>query len=298
MEFNRFDVSAKELIWDDPGAWLDRLGIGPPGPVEVIDSDITALTAAADKVIRVGAPEPYIVNLELQSSHQSDLVETTWFRQAALFYRHRIPVLTVLILLRREANSPSLTGTFEIKMPDGRVTNHYNYPVVRLWSDDPEDYLTAGVNLVPLAPLAKVTETELPRIVQRMAARINTEPSPRSAKLWTATYLLMGLCYAEEFVSRLLEGVHKMQESTTYQAILREGRGEGLVEGRNEGLIEGRVNEAQRMLLLQGQIRFGTVDEVTRGQILAIREIERLEEIGKRLLDPSVRDWQGLLREV
>jgi hypothetical protein len=46
LEFNRFDISAKELVWDDPAAWLDRLGIGPRGPIEVIDSDITALTAA------------------------------------------------------------------------------------------------------------------------------------------------------------------------------------------------------------------------------------------------------------
>ena len=58
MEFNRFDVSAKELVWDDPAAWLDRLEICPRGPVEVIDSDITVLTAAADKVIRVGGPSP------------------------------------------------------------------------------------------------------------------------------------------------------------------------------------------------------------------------------------------------
>ena len=90
MEFNRFDVSAKELVWDDPAAWLERLAIGPAGPVEVIDSDITALTAAADKVIRVGGPEPYLVNFELQSSHQMDLAETIWFRQAALFHRHRL----------------------------------------------------------------------------------------------------------------------------------------------------------------------------------------------------------------
>jgi predicted transposase YdaD len=36
-----------------------------------------------------------------------------------------------------------------------------------------------------------------------------------------------------------------MQESTTYQAILKEGLDKGLIEGRNEGLIEGRVSEAQ-----------------------------------------------------
>ncbi len=138
MKFKPFDVSAQELVWDGPAAWLDRLCIGPPGPVDLIDFDIIALTAAADKVIRVGGPAPYLVNLELQSSHQPDLVETLWFRQAALFHRHRLPVLTVLVLLRSEANSPSLTGSYEIWMPDGWLTNRYHYRVVRLWTEDPE----------------------------------------------------------------------------------------------------------------------------------------------------------------
>jgi hypothetical protein len=56
MEFNRFDTSAKELVWDDPADWLDRFGSGSRWPVEVIDSDITALTASADKVLKVGGP--------------------------------------------------------------------------------------------------------------------------------------------------------------------------------------------------------------------------------------------------
>ena len=198
MDFNRFDVSAKELVWDGPAAWLERFGIGPIGPVDVIDSDITALTAAADKVIKVGGPEPYLVNIELQSSHEKDLVETTWFRQAALFHRHRLPVLTVLVLLRRETNSPSFTGSFEIRMRDGWQTNQYNYRVVRMWGEDPEPYLTSGVNLVPLAPLTNVTEDELPALVHRMEERINAEPRPNAVKLWTATYVLMGLRYSKK----------------------------------------------------------------------------------------------------
>jgi hypothetical protein len=64
VQFNRFDVSTKELVWDDPAAWLERFGIGPRGPVDVIESDVTALTAVADKVIGVGGPEPYLVNIE------------------------------------------------------------------------------------------------------------------------------------------------------------------------------------------------------------------------------------------
>jgi predicted transposase YdaD len=280
VEFNRFDVSTKELVWDDPAAWLERFGIGPPGPVEVIDSDITTMTASADKVIKVGGPEPYLVNLELQSSHDNDLVETTWFRQAALFQRHRLPVLTVLVLLRRQANSPSVTGSFEIRMRDGFQTNEYNYRVVRMWGEEPEPYLTGGVNLVPLAPLTSVSENDLPTLVRRMYRRISAQPRPEALKLWTATYLLMGLCYSEEIVSQLLEGVLDMQESTTYQAILREGR----------------VKGEQQLLVRLGTKRFGKPDAATLAAVEAIRDVERLEALGERIVDPDVRDWAELLQ--
>ena len=76
-------------------------------------------------------------------------------------------------------------------------------------------------------------------MVRRMAARINAEPEPRASRLWTATYLLMGLRFSGAVAFRLLEGVQNMRESTTYQAILREGR----IEGRNEGLIEGSIRQ-------------------------------------------------------
>jgi predicted transposase YdaD len=82
-----------------------------------------------------------------------------------------------------------------------------------------------------------------------------------------------------------------MKESTTYQAILREGRN----EGRNEGLIEGRVNEGQRMLLLLGEVRFGVPDEATRSAVEAIRDLEHLERMYLRILDTNLHDWEGLL---
>lgn len=133
MEFKPFDVSAKELVWDEPAACLDR---------------------------------------------------------------------------------------FEIRAPDGWLTNLYNYRMVRLWQEDPELYLTAGVNLVPLAPLTHVAENALPGLVRRMADRINVESADRANKLWTATYFLMGLRVLKQFASQVLKGVQKMRESTTYQAVL------------------------------------------------------------------------------
>ena len=286
MEFNRFDVSARELVWDDPAAWLERFAIGPRGPLEVIDSDITTLTASADKVLRVGGPDPYLVDLEPHSYHDTGLTRTLWFRQVALDYRHDLPVLTVLLLLCKEANAPGLTRTYERQLPDGWQTNRYNYQVVRLWQEDPEPYLTAQVNLVPLAPLTNVPESEeaLRGLVRRMAERINAEPQPRAAKLWTATCLLMGLRFSEELAFQLLEGVQNMRESTTYQAILREGRQEGKVEGEQE------------LLLRQGTKRFGEPDATTIAALEAIQDIDRLGALGERILDPNIQDWNDLLR--
>jgi predicted transposase YdaD len=106
-----------------------------------------------------------------------------------------------------------------------------------------------------------------------------------------------------ELVSQLPEGVAKMHESTTYQAILREGRKEGLIEGREEGLIEGReegliegrIAGEQHFLLRQGTKKFGKPDSATLAALEAIRDIERLEALGERIIDPAVNDWDNLL---
>src|SRR5437762_14218052 len=84
------------------------------------------------------------------------------------------------------------------RLTEYRATSRYNYQVERLWQEKPQSYFTARLGLVPLAPLTDVSDADLTGIVQQMADRINREPQPRPAKLWTATYLLMGLRYSDE----------------------------------------------------------------------------------------------------
>jgi len=285
LDFNRLDVSAKELVWEGPAAWLDRLGVGPPGPVEIVESDITVLTASADKVLKVGGEKPYLVVLEPHSYHDSGVAKTLWFRQAALDHQLGLPVLTILILLCKEANSPGLNGTYERHLPDGTLTNRYNYRVVRLWEEDPESYLAAGVNLVPLVPLTNVPETEeaLRGLMHRMAERIDAEPKPRADKLWMAAYFLTGLRYPNKIVSRVMEGVQNVRGSSTYQAVLDEGR------------EDGRISEARRMLLMLGGDRFGEPNETIRGALAGILDVERLERMSRQVLDTNIQDWEGLL---
>jgi hypothetical protein len=69
-----------------------------------------------------------------------------------------------------------------------------------------------------------------------------------------------------------------MEESVTYQAIVRKGR----------------VSEARQMLLRQGRKLFGSVDEAAEAALNAINDVEKLEELGERILD--VDSWQELFQ--
>jgi len=78
-----------------------------------------------------------------------------------------------------------------------------------------------------------------------------------------------------------------MKESSTYQAILEEGKAEGKaegkvegkVEGRAEGKVEGRVEEARNLLLLLGTKRFGAPSAHTQAAIEAVGSVARLERL-------------------
>lgn len=65
MDFNAYDVTMKQLILDDPAAWLERFGIAPLGRIKELDSGITTLTASADKVFRVGGKKPYLMDRDV-----------------------------------------------------------------------------------------------------------------------------------------------------------------------------------------------------------------------------------------
>ena len=72
LPFKPFDVTTKQLVETDPAAWLEYAGF-PIAPVEVIDADLSAVTVAADKVIRVDAIKPYLLNLEFMSTYELTL---------------------------------------------------------------------------------------------------------------------------------------------------------------------------------------------------------------------------------
>ncbi len=190
-------------------------------------------------------------------------------------------------MLRPESDSPQLTGEYTRAFPDEPHYRYFKYDVKRVWQFPPERFLKGGLGTLPLAPVSAVTEAELPGIIKQMRQRLDRRSARRYAKsLWTATSVLMGLRYSIETVNVLLQGVVSMRESVTYQAILE--------EGRKEGIAEGAVADARKFLLLLGQNQFGVPSEAVRAAVEAIVDVNRLHDLGLRV--SKAESWQDLLQ--
>jgi len=291
-----FDATLKHLVEGYALDWVRRFGLPDAERVEVIDADLSTVTAGADRVLRVERPGPCLVHLEVQSSRDESLARRMLKYNVLLYDRFQVPVISVALLLRPEANASNLTGLLEVSPPVGPAYLGFRYRVVRLWQELPESILSSGIGTLPLVPLTNVAEEALPEFVRTMAGRLRTEAQPEEAKsLWTSLYVLMGLRYPEDFVTRLLQGVSDMQESTTYQKILMDGMTEGIARGMQRGEALGKVVQAQTIILRQGSKRFGPTDPATRTAIEAIEDLDRLNMLAERLLD--VTSWAELLRE-
>ena len=96
-----------------------------------------------------------------------------------------------------------------------------------------------------------------------------------AAELWSATYILMGLRYQGALVQTLLRGVMSLEESVTYQAILRKGE------------AKGKATEARRMLLLVGRAHFGEPSARVVAALEALSDVSDLETLGIRLLQAA-----------
>jgi predicted transposase YdaD len=277
-----FDAALRHLLRAYPADWPALLGLPHTGRVEVLDTDLSTVTAAADTVFRIHDPDPWLLDLELQAGHDRHLDRRVLKHNALLDDQYEVPVQSVIVLLRPAADGPQLTGLLERRRPDGDPYLAFRYTAVRVWQLPVQPILAGGLGTLPLAPLSDVSAHTLPRILRRMNQRFCREAVPRQVdRLWTATYVLMGLRYEEETTDLLLRGFYDMKESVTYQAIMAKGIAQGLAE------------EARRILLVQGEDRFGAPDAATRAALEAITDVAQLEQLARRLL--HVSSWPELL---
>ena len=270
--------------------------VADPTRVRVIDSNLSTVTAEADKVLWIDDPNPSIEHIELQATRDvtSPIGRTG---TANLGYSRKVPVHTTIVVLRPAADGPELSGTLEQCDRQGDVYNWFRYNVVRIWHQPVQEVLSAGLPVLPLAPVADVQPDQVGGVLAAISERFIKETSPdQAATLWAATKVMMGLRYSNEQVDQIIErvstmtlGIRGIEESSVYQDIFAKGEAKGEARGKASGRAEGLREALSRV----ARRKLGEPDEVVRRKVESIEEIDQLDSLLDRI--PDALSWDDLL---
>ena len=290
-----YDATLKTLLTASPSDW-PRLAGFPATKVKIIDADLSTITAATDKVLRLKGPPPRLMHFEFQAGPDAGLPGRLLVYNALLREKYKLPVYSVIVLLRPQAYLQNISGTFEGHYPGlDRPNLVFSYKVLKVWEVPASTLLQGGIGTLPLAPIGAVSDTELPAVIREMKERLGRPENELIAgELWTAVRILMGLRYNGSVINQLLQGVQGMKESVTYREILKEGLAEGRAQGRAEGLAQGMAQEARRILIKLGEQKFNEPpNPEIRAVLDAIQEPEILEQMTLRV--NQSQSWEELV---
>jgi hypothetical protein len=282
----KYDATLKDLVRRYPHDWLAGLGLEASGPVQSLDVDLATVSAQTDTVLGLGEPLTSLVNVEFQSGRDPSLPQRLLVYNALLHQRFHVPVHSAVVLLRRQADDPGLTGVLRYETQPGIASLEFRYEVLRIWEQPAEGILSGGLGILPVAPLAALpkdasTEVAVSAVVRTMKERLIAEvPLADAVRLLTAAFVLIGMRLPRSKALALKKEAFSMvdlRDSTTYQLILEEGE----------------ANALQRMILKFGTKRLGSPNAADEQSLRAITDVERLERIFDRL--PGATGWQELL---
>jgi hypothetical protein len=224
-----------------------------------------------------------IIHLDFQSSASAWKHADVMVYNALLFAHYRVPVHSVVVLLRPQAGHSNMNGVIRYAARPGRGGMEFGYEVVRLWERPAEELLAADLGVAPLAMLGRLPEglpleEGLAAVARRVVERLTQEAPPdRAKKLLTDALLLTGLRVRRDAAVRIFRGVRAMEESDTYLMILDQGEERGL-----RGII-----------LLLGEDQFGPPDASVKAGLQNITDLDRLKRIARRT--PKATSWQEIL---
>jgi hypothetical protein len=282
-----FDATLKDMGRESPLGFLATFDQPADVPVKLLNVDLSTVTALADLILGLGEPLAEIVQLDFQSSAAAWKHADVMAYHALLFAHYHVPVHTIVILLRPEADHSNMNGVIRYAPRPGRGRMEFSYEVVRLWERPADELLAADLGVAPLAVLGKLPENlsleeGVTVIAQRLAERITKESPPdRARKLLTEAYLLTGLRLRRDRAARIFRGVRAMHESDTYLAILEEGEEKGGVKARREDI------------LVIGEDQLGPPGEPIKVQLNTITDLARLKRMVRRAAKAA--SWQEIL---
>ena len=275
-----FDATLKELITHHPEDWLTQLGIPITATPEILNVDLSTVTAAADTLIKVG---DLVVHIDVESGPDDDLGTRILLYNVLTHREVGVPVHSVVVLLRPKAAGRDLSDVVEYSSPGGNGGLRFQFQIIRAWELDAEEWLRAGIGLIALAvlgrPPAGLTRLQaLPGLAERIVARGQREAPAEVGVIVAASFILstmhVGAGAARTIFSRLfamdeIPGVTYLQEL-------------------------GAIRHQRNLITRAARKKLGAPTETQVNKLNVIEDIDRLDRMVLKIA--SVKSWDGLLR--
>ena len=281
-----FDRILKSFADEAPVLFLRLLGFVPAG----VEPDIQPLrpeTAPAMvlpdyvAVVRAGPGAPIIFHAEFQSSYHHDVPRDMARYGGSLAWQHRMPVKSVLVMLRPERVPAEIPEVGHYSIGDTHTTHPFK--TLRLWETDPTPVLeTNDPKLLPWALLMKSTDEQVLKIASIVASQEDDEAVGR--------FLTLGcIRYDRDSLNEMLGGGKMgLVRAILDGKMMEEERAQAAAQGAAQGEAQGRAAEARKFLRLLLRKHFPELESLA--QIDAISNVNALETIIESVLDATGAD--------
>ena len=193
----------------------------------------------------------------------------------------RLPVESVLILLRPKALASDQTGLYSRRGVTGSIIADFRYRLERVWERSVDSWLNGGLGLAPLALLTDEADADLENALDRFRTCLRDYKADEATakSILGSSYVLCGLRYERARIAEMYRRLSMlMEDSTTYQEIMEKGQ----------------FQAYRKLILRQGTKRFGSPAPTVTASLGQITDLNRLEQLAERMLDAT--SWDDLLR--
>ena len=271
---NPFDATLKGLVRTHPADWLRRFGFPFTRPPEVLDADLSTVSAAADTLLRT---ETAVVHIDVQAGPDPELAVRLLQYNVLARRQTGLPVWSVAVLLRSKAVTAGLGEVVEY------ADTRFRFRIVRVWETPAEEWLAAGPGLLPLAvlgrPPAGVSRRKaLPEVVERIRDRAQADAPGDAPTILLSSFLLAGMHTQRTILDAIYRGALNMHDNPAIAIIMEDGA----------------ARHQRKFLLGRGTKKFGVPTAEQAARLNAIEDVERLDRMVDRL--PRVQSWDALLR--
>jgi len=269
-----FDSTTKRLLREKPEHYVTWL-VAQAVFVRPLPTELKSRNVFADGLFAITVNgKPALLHIEFQTRNDPNMGKRLLeYNILASSENGWLPVYTVVIYLRRDGNVPK--SPFIRKLPNSKEYQRFYYDIIEIAKLPARTLLDTG--LLGLLPLLPMTDggTE-PELMQEMTSTLE---DAGERELLALAFAFGGLVDGGKAYNALVRSIFTMlddilEESWTYQEILRKGFEKGREEERQQ-----RIQEQRETVISFVQIRFPELVPLAEQHLLFIHKTEELHNL-------------------